>query len=541
MSRLPRPVRMAVNAVVILVILVAAGVVLAKVTGGQATPRSTAPPPQSPGVNPIAAENQKLGTTDWRITNIAASAGIEGYASQVSAQQGDAVTLHVSTSASSFTVQAYRMGYYGGLGGRLVWQSGSEKGSQQAAPSVVKGTNMVTAPWRASLTVPIDQAWTPGDYLLKLVGNGGQERYVPLTVVDYASRAPLLIVNAVTTWQAYNNWGQYNLYNGPDQTFSSRSRIVSFDRPYAGAGSAADPQDGSVGDGSGDFLGDEFPLVYFAESYGLNVTYFTDVDLDTHGAQLAARHAGIITLGHDEYWTAAMRSAVTGAVAKGVNLAFLGANAMFRQVRLQASPSGGADREIVDYKAAAEDPLNGKDNAHVTVNWRDPPVNQPESAIIGELFECNPAGPAPGVVVDASAWFFADTGLTNGAALPNLIGPWYDRVNVAYPTPPDVEVLMHSPVTCPGVGTSYSDMTYYAAPSGAGVFASGTTGWVCELTASCLQDPRSHPEQPILQATKNLLIAFGSGPAGQAYPSNSNLAALGIAGPQPARSPTKSP
>jgi len=108
---------------------------------------------------------------------------------------------------------------------------------------------------------------------------------------------------------------------------------------------------------------------------------------------------------------------------------------------------------------------------------------------------------------------------------------------LAYPTPPGVEVLMHSPVTCPGVGASYSDMTYYTAPSGAGVFATGTTGWVCELTASCVQDPRSHPELPILQATKNVLITFGSGPAGQAYPSISNLAALGIAGAQPAKSP----
>ncbi|HEU5004411.1 MAG TPA: N,N-dimethylformamidase beta subunit family domain-containing protein [Actinomycetota bacterium] len=537
MSRLPRPVRLAVDAVVILAILVGAGVALAKVTGGQATPRTTTPPPQSPGVNPIAAENQKLGTTDWRITNIAASAGIEGYASQVSAQKGDAVTLYVSTSAASFTVQAYRMGYYGGLGARLVWQSPPEKGSLQAAPTVQNGTKMVTAAWRASLTVHIDAAWTPGDYLLKLVGKGGQQRYVPLTVVDYASRAPLLVVNAVTTWEAYNNWGQYNLYNGPDQSFASRSRIVSFDRPYASAGSASDAQDGSVGDGSGDFLGDEFPLVYFAESYGLNVTYFTDVDLDTHGAQLASRHAGIITLGHDEYWTAGMRSAVTGALAKGVNLAFLGANAMFRQIRLQAAPSGPADREIVDYKVASEDPLNGKDDAHVTVNWRDPPVSQPESSVIGQLFECNPATQAPGVVVDAGAWLFADTGLANGDALPNLIGPWYDRVNLAYPTPPNLEVLMHSPVTCPGVGASDSDMTYYAAPSGAGVLATGTTGWVCELTASCVQDPRTHPDPRILQATKNLLIAFGSGPAGEAYPSTSNLAALGIAGAQPARSP----
>ena len=69
-------------------------------------------------------------------------------------------------------------------------------------------------------------------------------------------------------------------------------------------------------------------------------------------------------------------------------------------------------------------------------------------------------------------------------------------------------------------------MTYYTTTSGAGVFSTGTTTWVCELTASCLQDPRSHPDVRILQVTKNLLLAFGAGPAGQTHPSKSNVAAL---------------
>jgi hypothetical protein len=517
-----------VTAVIILAFLIGAGYVLQAVFGSPSAPSVPASlgPRTQPGTNPIVVENERPGTTDWRIANVAASAGIEGYADRTSAQQGDTVTLYVSTGAAHFTVQAYRMGYYGGLGGRLVWTSPSERGGLQAAASVQAGTNMVSAPWRASLTISIDATWPPGDYLLKLVGDGGQQRYVPLTVVDYASTAPLVIQNAVTTWEAYNDWGGYNLYNGPDQTAASRSRVVSFDRPYASAGSGA-----QSGDGSGDFLSDEFPLVYFAESYGLDVTYWTDLDLSEHGAQVLGRHAALITLGHDEYWTAQMRSAVTGAEGQGVNLAFLGANAMYQQIRLQPS-SLGADREIVDYKDASEDPLTGRDNAAVTVPWRDPPVNQPESSVIGELFECNPVTPAAAVVVDASSWLFDDTGISNGATFPNLIGPYYDRVNLAYATPGDVDVLAHSPVTCPAVGGSHADMTYYAAPSGAGVFASGTTGWVCELTASCLQDPRTHPDERILQITKNLLFVFASGPAGAVHPSQSNLAALGIKPPK---------
>jgi hypothetical protein len=317
----------------------------------------------------------------------------------------------------------------------------------------------------------------------------------------------------VTTWQAFNDWGGYNLYNGPDGTFASRSRIVSFDRPY-------------TGDGSADFLADEFPLVYFAEGYGLDVTYWTDLELHRSGEQLLPGHRALVTLGHDEYWTLQMRAAATLGRDRGVNLAFLGANAAFRQIRLQPSPLG-ADREIVDYKTAAEDPLNGKDNRLVTVNWRDPPVNMPESSLIGQLFECNPAK-ANTVVVDASSWLFDNAGIHDGDTFANLIGPWYDRVNPAYPTPGNLEVLAHSPVTCPALGSSYSDMTYYTAPSGAAVFATGTTAWVCELSAACLQDPRPHPDPRILQITKNLLFAFASGPAGYAHPSRSNLATLGL-------------
>lgn len=526
-SKIPRGVRATLAGALVLAVLIGAGYLLAPLFGGGAAAVVVVPPRLAAtptGINPIAAENALAGTTAWRIDNVAASAGIEGYANRVSASIGDTVVLYVSTNAARFIVQAYRMGYYGGLGGRLVWTSGPQRGGVQAAPTVQPGTNMVSAAWHPSLSVAVTPAWTPGDYLLKLVGSAGEQRYVPLTVVDYSSTAPLVIENSVATWEADNNWGGYNQYNGPGGTLASRSRIVSFDRPYPSAGSGA-----SAGVGAADFLSDEFPLVYFAESYGLDVTYLTDVDLATHGAQVLAHHNALITLGHDEFWTRSMRSAVTAARNGGLNLAFLGADAVFRQIRLQPS-SLGPDREIVDYQDAAEDPLTGTDNALVTVNWRDPPVNDPESSLIGESFECSPVR-ADAVVVDASSWLFDNTGIANGDSIPGLVGPFYDRVNLAYPTPANIEVLAHSPVSCPGVGRSYSDMTYYSAAGGAGVFATGTTDWVCEILALCPGDPRPHPDPRILQITKNLLFTFAAGPAGLAHPSTSNLAALHIEAP----------
>ena len=43
-----------------------------------------------------------------------------------------------------------------------------------------------------------------------------------------------MLKNATATWQAYNTWGGYDLYNGPGGVgdYANRSLAVSLDRPY---------------------------------------------------------------------------------------------------------------------------------------------------------------------------------------------------------------------------------------------------------------------------------------------------------------------
>src|SRR5215217_7377189 len=100
-----------------------------------------------------------------------------------------------------------------------------------------------------------------------------------------------------------------------------------FDRPYAAE------------QGAGDFLGNELPLVRLVESLGLDVTYWTDIDLDRHPERLLA-HRALVSLGHDEYWSTRMRRGAEAGRARRVNLAFLGANAVYRHIRLRPSPPG---------------------------------------------------------------------------------------------------------------------------------------------------------------------------------------------------------
>ncbi len=447
----------------------------------------------------VIVENRRPGTSGWRIAHPGPADAIEGWADHVSTAAGERVRLYVSTTARRFQVKAYRMGWYGGRGGRLVWQSEPLAGRRQPSPVRTPGTNMITTHWRPSLTIAIEPAWPPGVYLLKLVAATGQ-RYVPLTIRDDTSHAALVVQNAVTTWQAYNLWGGRSLYVGPDGSLATRSRVVSFDRPYAAEA------------GAGDFLGNELPLVRLVESLGLDVTFWTDVDLHRHPGRLLA-HRALVSLGHDEYWSTRMRRGAEAARANGVNLAFLGANAVYRHIRLRSSPTG-LDRQEINYKpwSVGDDPAWRTDRAEVTTDWRRPPLNDPESRLLGAEYECNPTY-AAGVVARPPAWLLAGTGVAAGSRLPGLVGDEYDRVQPSAPRPPGVEVLLHSPVHCRGA--SYADTTYYTARSGAGVFDAGTSSWVCQLSRACAKTRRFPVTARMVRAvTVKLLRAFARGPAG---------------------------
>ena len=464
-------------------------------------------------MNPVVAENARPGTPGWEISRLAYHHEIEGFAGRVSVVSGAVVPVFVSTTAARFAVHAYRMGYYGGVQARLVWQSAVLPGHRQAPAVIEAPTHTPVARWTPSLQLAT-LGWPPGDYLLRLDASSGWQSFIPLTVRSaHPPSAAVVLLNAVTTWQAYNHWGGYSLYAGPGGLgdFADRARAVSFDRPY------------DFGGGSADFLGNELPALSLAEQLGLRLSYATDVDLQADPQLLAGARA-VISLGHDEYWSAAMRSAVTAARDRGVNVAFLGANAVFRQIRF-AGTHLGPDRWEIDYKSAAEDPLTGRDDALVTVNWRAKPVSRPESSLTGTFYECNPVR-ADLVVFDPGNWLFDGTGVIRGTRLLGLLGSEYDRVDLSSPTPRPIEVLLHSPVRCHG-RRSDADAAYYTVSSGAGVFDSGTSSWVCAITDRCADGRGDAAAARIVRmVTTNLFRAFAAGPAGRRHPARDNVAGL---------------
>jgi hypothetical protein len=474
----------------------------------------------------VIAENRLAGTTAWEIRGQPRSGSIQGFANVTYAAVGNRVTLFVSSTALRWHVDAYRMGYYGGDGGRLVWASAEVPGTVQPPCPVTPVTNMVACDnWKPSLTVPITPAFLPGEYLLKLVGTGNEQSYILLTIWDPASRAAYLFKGSVYTEQAWNTFGGYDFYQGlgncaPTYPPCNRARVVSFDRPMA------------VGDGAADFLSNEFPLLRLMEQRGLDVTYADDLTVEQHPSILL-RHRVLLSLGHDECWSLVGRLAAQRALNEGVNFVFFGASAMLRHVRLEPSPLG-ADRELVDYRDSTEDPLNGKASPlEVTGNaWYSPPTNWPESGFVGEMYAgyLEPGTPAaPFVVEDSKAWIFKGTGLHDGSAVPGVIQADFDHVSPSWPMPSDLEVLGHSPIPLSVVQTedgewgndTYSDMTYYTtASSKAGVFDTGDNNWIYSLNP-CPKN-RSCPADITEKMTSNLLWLFGQGPAGRIVPSVAN-------------------
>jgi hypothetical protein len=472
----------------------------------------------------IIAENAKTGHA-WWVTTPQQPGDIEGYASQVSAVAGETVQLFVSTKATSFHVEAYRMGYYQGIGGRLVWNSAELPGTRQSPPVLVQPTNTIECQWNPSLAVTIGDNWPPGAYLLKLVGATGEQQFVPLCVRDDASRAAIVIQHSVTTWQAYNRWGGYSLYYGNRDgalsythqpgggTFADRARVVSFDRPY----------DHDWASGAADFVGNELPVLYQAEQLGLDVTYWTDIDLHVQ-PELLTNHRALLSLGHDEYWSQPMRDGAASALASGVNLAFLGANACYRQIRLQAS-SVGPNRLQVCYKSATEDPMTAVDPSLVTVNWPDAPVSRPESQLIGSTYQ-DVEAQADMVVVDPGSWLFKHIDLPASLRFPKVVQGEFDRYVPGGTGPTNLDVIAHSVV--PNRGNNFSDVTWYTVPGGGGVFATGNASWVGALSDSTLIPPNVLPDatpgvtDTLLAVMGNLYTVIGSGPASSTNPSQGN-------------------
>ncbi len=482
------------------------------------------PQPQMPATpisNIIVKENAHLGTNSWQIPyDKGASTQIQAYASATSVSPGQKLTFYVSTQieGAPYSISIYRIGWYSGLGGRLMSfqanQIGHAQGYYNLSTNRLVGCNscrvdtqtgLIEAHWQPSHTLTVPSDWTTGVYLAKFTDANDMQTYAPF-VVRGNTHATYVVVTSNTTDEAYNNWGANSLYgynsSASETNGVGRAVKVSFDRPYVQSF------------GSGYVLQFEADAIHWFERQGYDLSYMSSIDLHEDPAQLL-QHRAYLSIGHDEYWTKEMRDGVEHARDHGVGLAFLGADAAYWQMRFEPDSAGVPNRTIVCYKVdtgnddLARDPLYGTDNTRVTALWRDPVLNRPENALIGIMFSnlTNQSSFPWQVSSQAKSPLLDGTGLQPGQEYGcDLVGYEWDRVFANGATPVGLHVLSISHTVYGNNQPDVSNTTYYIAPSGAMVFATGSIYWTRSLDSYRLyQDKNCAGQNTVIPGMQKLM------------------------------------
>jgi hypothetical protein len=243
-------------------------------------------------MNPIEAENQRPGTRAWINTSAAVdprrrSPAIEGYCTRTSYRAGDTVQVCVSSTAP-FTVEFYRLGFYSGEGARLVARTAKLPGAHHGDPPV-GDLQLRECNWPPSVAFRIPPDWVSGVYLGKLIQASvaaPSASYVIFVVGD-DRRCDFLFKCSDTTWSAYNGWpDDFSLYDfhgtPPKVGYWGPEIRVSWDRPYAMSQpwyGLHEPERCSWMIGASQFLTFEYPLLFWMESRGFDVSYMSCLDL----------------------------------------------------------------------------------------------------------------------------------------------------------------------------------------------------------------------------------------------------------------------
>jgi hypothetical protein len=429
---------------------------------------------------------------------------IEGYCSRTSVRPGEKLGFHVSTSpASRFTIDLYRMGYYGGAGARRVASLGSFPGRTQEDPPIGP-RRLRECAWEACTRIEIPADWTSGIYLAKLTAERDGVQSYALFIVRDDRRADFLIQCSDTTWQAYNRWpSQFSLYDDGKSTWYWGSGVdISFDRPY---GKYCQILNQPLSTGSGEWLLWEFPLAYWMESEGYDVTYISN--LDTHADPDGLRRAkGLLSVGHDEYYSLEMFHHLREAIAGGLSVAFLSGNTCCGVLEVAPSTDGRPHRIV--RRIDRFGPRDETGDRIFTAMKTLPRTAPNESSLIGARSTGTVMGGSPYVCSKPDHWIFEGTGMKEGDGIEGLVGwEWHGEPADL----PGLEIVSTGETHCSAGAGRYTS-TVYPGPNGNFVFNAATCWWADGLSAPPgYLHPTAHgaapkgPDPRAQKITKNIL------------------------------------
>ena len=360
-----------------------------------------------------------------------------GYTDAFSYAPGETVRFHLNTTAPEVRLDILRDG-----GALTSMYRATVKGAFHETPQdcSVKGCGW---PVGYELTIPDD--WPSGGYRVRFTVTGKDDRTISgdhwfALRRGARRRGDILQIAATSTWLAYNDWGGSNHYEGILGTNRDQySPHVSTERPWSrgfcwlpvGAPRATLKHPAPFN------AAPRYPHMEWAYSNGYSKKYASagwatydrhfygwaerngfEIDLATqhdlhYRPELLEGYAAVVIVGHDEYWSAAMRDAIDGYVEAGGSLARFGGNFLW-QVRLEEE---GRRQVCYKYRARDEDPIRETAEAHLlTSAWEDPLVGRPGAWTVGlngcrgiysRLGLCVPRSPGGFIVYRPDHWALA--------------------------------------------------------------------------------------------------------------------------------------
>tara|TARA_R110002049_G_scaffold285698_4_gene467171 strand:- start:374402 stop:375913 length:1512 start_codon:yes stop_codon:yes gene_type:complete len=478
-------------------------------TGMAATALGADSPP-----NAIETENARPGSTDWQLTRVQINHGnfrtklIEGYCSHQSIRAGEQMSVYVSTDpVSRFRLEVFRMGYYGGAGARRVAEFGPLEGKTQPVPEIGE-RRLRECSWDASVSFTVADDWPSGVYLGRLttVPDGDHpywQSYVIFLVRDDRP-ADVIFQCSDNTWQAYNRWPENeSLYTHPGGAHNP-GVAVSFDRPY---GKYVQNIDQPQSVGSGEFLLWEYPLCYWLEQQGYDVTYCSNADVKR--AEDITRSRLFLSVGHDEYWDVRQYKAMQSAIEQGLNVAWLSANSVYMVSPFERSSTGNPDR-IISRAGCYGDLRTEETDAYARLFGPLQSAGPDERKIIGARSVVPFNGGGDWICTRPDHWLFDGTKMKKGDAIPGLVGWEYhgdadiDRAGL--------KILAEGTVWAGGRRPGHWQSTIFPGPKNNFVFNASTIFWSQGLSSPpghmipTAHFTRPHgPDARVQQMTTNLI------------------------------------
>ena len=441
----------------------------------------------------------------WHDLHLFLPTGSVLWTSQVSATCGTVIKVHASMYSNDHgdnnarTIKVLRIGNYSGAGARQMWSSAPIILKRYNLPKVKSLTRMVEATWPITTTFTIGKDWAPGLYAVASINDKDViENIAPLIVKGQVATSKLLLVHSTLTWAAYNSFGGRSAYMGPIDAKRERSRVISMDRPL-------------VGSGMNHFDRDAIALVQYFEDKGIQVDQIADTDLNRNPS-LIDRYSGVILSGHVEYMTNKIFKSLIAARNNGINLALLGSNTAYWQVRLAPSASG-SDRRMAIYRNPQSDPIT--DPTQISIQFNNPRINMMPSLITGET--------TSGVHVVGDMKLVSKPSWLNIPASAHLYG-WSPNTEIDSSiggnfSPPNAHIIFSGkfsltrlPKSLPVTDSKIlarnllGQTIWFTTPSGSAVFVAGVNYWACELYYTCMEGNVNEETRGVLQSVTSQML-----------------------------------